>query len=297
MNTPRVGFIGTGLMGRPMVARLLGAGHKVTIWNRSRKKLEPLLEQGAIAADTPRDLAAASDLVFMCLMDGNAVEAVVFGPEGVGSVSGPEVLVDFSTIHPETSRDFATRLKAANGMEWVDAPVSGGVPGAEQGTLAIMAGGDEAAIEKVRPVVMTLCARFTRMGDAGAGQSTKMVNQIISGCTMAVVAEAVGFALRSGVDATRLTEALKGGFADSIPFQLFAPRMAARDYSKPLGATSTMIKDLDTVAALAGGNGAPLPMTSAALTIMGAMADRGEGDSDISTIIEYFLGTDNPQGS
>ncbi len=229
-EAPRIGYIGVGLMGRPMVDRLLDSGHAVTVWNRSRDKLDPVVAHGAVAAETPAQLAAESDFIFLCLMNAEAVEAVVFGPEGVAQTSEPNILVDFSTLHPETSRLFASRLKDANGMGWVDAPVSGGVPGAEAGTLAIMAGGEEEDIEAVRPVVMNLCARFTRMGGAGAGQSTKMCNQIISGCTMAVVAEAVSFALKSGVDATRLTEALSGGFADSIPFQLFAPRMAAQDY-------------------------------------------------------------------
>jgi 3-hydroxyisobutyrate dehydrogenase len=127
------------------------------------------------------------------------------------------------------------------------------------------------------------------MGGAGAGQSTKMCNQIISGCTMAVVAEAVGFALRSGVDASRLTEALSGGFADSIPFQLFAPRMAAQDFSNPLGATRTMIKDLDAVEDIAGAVAARVPMTESALSIMRYVAERGDADNDISTIIKYFV--------
>ncbi len=289
---PRIGYIGVGLMGKPMIDRLLAAGHTVTVWNRTREKLAPVIEAGAVAADTPAQLAAESDFVFLCLMDAGAVEAVVFGPDGVSTVSGPKILVDFSTLHPETSRSLASRLKDANGMGWVDAPVSGGVPGAEAGTLAIMAGGDQEDIEAVRPVVMNLCARFTRMGGAGAGQSTKMCNQIISGCTMAVVAEAVSFALKSGVEASRLTEALRGGFADSIPFQLFAPRMAAQDFSNPLGATNTMIKDLDVVEDISRDVEAPLPMTSSALSIMQAVADQGDGESDISTIIKYYLDND-----
>ncbi len=291
-ESPRIGYIGVGLMGRPMVERLLDSGHAVTVWNRSRDKLNPVVERGAVAAETPAQLAAECDFVFLCLMNAEAVEAVVFGLDGVAQASEPKILVDFSTLHPETSRQFASRLKNANGMGWVDAPVSGGVPGAEAGTLAIMAGGEEADIETVRPVVMNLCSRFTRMGGAGAGQSTKMCNQIISGCTMAVVAEAVSFALKSGVDATRLTEALSGGFADSIPFRLFAPRMAAQDYSNPLGATNTMIKDLDVVENIAEGVDATLPMTSSALSIMRAVAEGGDGESDISTIIKYFLEND-----
>lgn len=285
---PRIGYIGVGLMGKPMVVRLLDAGYDVSVWNRSRDKLDALIDGGASAAETPAELAANSDFVFMCLMDAKAVEAVVFGPDGVAQASGPKILVDFGTLHPDTSREFAERLSAANGMAWVDAPVSGGVPGAEAGTLAIMAGGDADVIEVVRPVVMNLCARFTRMGGAGAGQSTKLCNQIISGCTMAIVAEAVNFAQKSGVDAGALTEALKGGFADSTPFQLFAGRMAAREFEDPLGTTNTMLKDLKAVADVADISGARLPMTEQALSIMQDAEENGDGDRDISTIILSF---------
>jgi len=285
---PRIGYIGVGLMGRPMVVRLLDKGYEVTVWNRSREKLEALVARGATAAATPAELATGCDFVFMCLMDAKAVEAVIFGPDGVAQASGPTALVDFGTLHPDRSRDFASRLAKANGMAWIDAPVSGGVPGAEAGTLAIMAGGDADVIEAVRPVVMNLCARFTRMGGAGAGQSTKLCNQIISGCTMAIVAEAVNFAEKSGVDAGALTVALKGGFADSTPFQLFAGRMAAREFEDPLGTTNTMLKDLKAVAEVADISGARLPMTEQALSILQDAEAHGDGDRDISTIILSF---------
>lgn len=291
-DTPQIGYIGLGLMGQPMVRRLLDAGYLVTVWNRSREKLAPAVARGAVAAETPAALGEASDIVMMCLMDAGAVDAVVFGPDGLAKASRPKTLVDFSTLHPQTSRDLADRLKTSNGMGWVDAPVSGGVPGAEAGTLAIMAGGEDADIAAVRPVVTALCARFTHMGGPGAGQLTKMCNQIISGCTMAVVAEAVAFALKSGVDAGRLPEALKGGYADSIPFQLFAPRMASQHYDDLLGTTDSMIKDLDVVEQLAEDAQSPLPMTSAALAIMHSVSAEGDGHSDISTIIKYFLDHD-----
>ncbi len=287
-DLPRIGYIGLGLMGLPMVERLLDAGYRVSVWNRTRSKLDAVIEQGAIAAETPVELAASSDFVFMCLMDANAIEAVLFGPAGVAGASGASIVVDFSTLHPDKCREFATRLEKANGMSLVDAPVSGGVPGAKAGTLAIMAGGEEKSVEAVRPIIENLCARFTHMGPTGAGQSTKLCNQIISGCTMAIVAEAVNFAEKSGVDANILTEALKGGFADSIPFQLFAPRMAARNVENPLGASNTMLKDLNTVADVAGNCGAKLPMTNQALNILRDTDRRGDGDKDISTIIEFF---------
>jgi len=289
-SRPRIGYLGLGLMGAPMAARLLKAGYEVTVWNRSPAKAAPLVALGAKQADTPAGLAEASDLVLMCLMDAAAVEHVVFGEAGIASVKGPDagptILVDFSSIHPDATRALAARLKQANGMAWIDAPVSGGVPGAEAGTLAIMAGGAAGDIEDVRPVVMHLCQRFTHMGEVGAGQTTKLVNQIISGCTMAITAEAVSFAKKAGVDANRLTEALGGGFADSKPFQLFAPRMAARDFSNPLGTTNSMLKDLHTV--LEVGTDAVLPFARTAVEVMEQTAANGDGENDISTIVKYF---------
>ena len=287
-NKCKVGYLGTGLMGEPMAMRLVRADHEVRVWNRSRQKMDALVREGAIAVDTPADITTACDYVFMCLTDAKALEAVVFGEGGIASTKGAKVLVDFSTVHPDFARDCAGRLKSANGMDWIDAPVSGGVPGAEQGTLAIMAGGPEAAIEDVRPLVAQMSARFTRMGETGAGQATKLCNQIISGCTITIVAEAVNFAQKSGVDASMLTEALKGGFADSIPFQLFAPRMAARNFENPLGATNTMIKDLKTVHDVAAASDARLVMTKQALNIMMDAEKSGDGEADIPTLIRQF---------
>jgi 3-hydroxyisobutyrate dehydrogenase len=285
---PKVGYLGTGLMGAPMALRLVDAGYEVMVWNRSRDKLDGLVAAGATAARSPAEISENCDTVFMCLTDSPALEAVVFGPDGIASTKGASVLIDFSTIPPDTTREYADRLLAANGMAWVDAPVSGGVPGAEQGTLAIMAGGDDSVIEEIRPIVAHMSARFTRMGDVGAGQATKLCNQIISGCTITVIAEAVNFAQKSGVDASVLTEALKGGFADSIPFQLFAPRMATRNFENPLGATNTMIKDLKTVSEVARKSDARLVMTEQALGVMQDAEAHGDGEADISTIIRRF---------
>ena len=282
-----IGFAGLGLMGAPMAHRLLAAGWPLTVWNRTAAKAAPLVEAGANQAETPQELAERCDYVFLCLMDAASVEKVVFGENGIAG-GRAKIGVDFTTGQPDAARAIAQRLRDDFGMGWVDAPVSGGVPGAEAGTLAIMAGGDEADIEAVRPAVAAMSSRFTRMGPAGAGQATKLVNQIISGCAMTVVAEAVAFAEKAGVDATRLTEALSGGFADSKPFQIFAPRMAARVIEPKLGATDTMIKDLDMVEALATQAGAQIPMTATALGLMRQTAAQGEGDLDISAMIRRF---------
>ncbi|MFN3259774.1 MAG: NAD(P)-dependent oxidoreductase [Pikeienuella sp.] len=284
--TERIGFIGLGLMGAPMAGRLIEAGFPLTVWNRSAEKAAPFAARGAAVAESPAALAAAVDIVMLNLMDAKAVEAVVFGPAGVAEGKGAAILADFGTIPPEATRDFGARLKALNGMDWVDCPVSGGAPGAAAGTLAIMAGGEAAAAERLRPVMAHLSARYTHMGGPGAGQATKLVNQIIAGCTMAVVAEAVAFAERTGVDPALLTGALAGGFADSRPFQIFAPRMAARTYDPPLGATDTMIKDLAEVERAGGA----LPMVSAALAAMRASSAAGDGERDIAAIVEVWRG-------
>jgi 3-hydroxyisobutyrate dehydrogenase len=283
-EAPRIGFLGTGLMGLPMALNLLAAGHRVTVWNRTAEKAAPAVEAGALVAETPAALAAASDVVMACLTDAAAVEAVLFNEGGVAKAEGPQLFVDLSSMHPDTTRRLAERLRGATGMGWVDAPVSGGTPAAKAGSLTIMAGGSDADVARTRPLLEPLAARVTHMGPVGAGQMTKLVNQIISGCTMAVVAEAVNFAKRSGVDAARLTEALAGGFADSKPFQLLAPRMAAEDFADPLGTVAMMLKDLDTVAEVGAGQAA-LPMTDAARALMRESCENGRADQDISTIV------------
>jgi 3-hydroxyisobutyrate dehydrogenase len=261
----KLGYLGLGLMGIPMTRRLLNAGHDVTVWNRSAGKAAGLVEAGAVLAATPREVVAKASVVFMCLTDAPAVEQVVFGRDGLASADGAaKLVVDFSSIHPDAARAIAARLKEANDMGWIDAPVSGGTKGAEEGTLAVMAGGDAADIERVRPYVLAMARRLTHMGPTGAGQTTKLCNQIISGCSMAVLAEATRLASNAGIDASKLPEALAGGFADSIPLQLFVPRMAQGIHSPPLGHIASILKDLDTVVEVAHDTSTPVPMTALA---------------------------------
>jgi 3-hydroxyisobutyrate dehydrogenase len=261
----RLGYLGLGLMGFPMTRRLLNAGYEVAVWNRSAGKAAALVEAGAQPAANPREMATTATIIFMCVTDAAAVEKVVFGPEGLAASPGDgKLVVDFSSIHPDKARAIAARLKAANGMGWVDAPVSGGTKGAEEGTLAVMAGGDAADIERVRPYVLAMARRLTHMGPTGAGQTTKLCNQVIVGCAMAVLAEATRLATNAGIDAGRLPEALAGGFADSIPLQLFVPRMVQGIHSPPLGHIATMLKDLDTAADVARDTSSPVPMATLA---------------------------------
>jgi len=279
--TEVLGYLGLGMMGSPMARRLLDAGHRVTVWNRSKDKTKPLLEAGATLAANPSAVASTSSIIFMCLTDANAVEDVVFGPRGLATPPGAgKLVVDFSSIHPDAARSIAKRLEAANGMEWIDAPVSGGTKGAEEGTLAVMAGGDAAAIERARPYVLAMARRLTHMGPTGAGQTAKLCNQIIVGCAMAVLAEATRLATNAGIDAGRLPEALSGGFADSIPLQLFVPRMVQGIHSPPLGHVATILKDLDAVVDVAQQTSTPVPMAALAAQLF-RMAKTSHGaDAD-----------------
>lgn len=284
----KLGYLGLGMMGFPMTRRLLNAGHKVTVWNRSAGKAKALIEAGAKPAPTPRELAAAVSIIFMCVTDAAAIDDVVFGVDGIASVPGAgKLVVDFSSIHPDKARTIAARLRAANGMAWIDAPVSGGTNGAEEGTLAVMAGGEAADIERVRPYVLAMARRLTHMGPTGAGQMTKLCNQVIVGCAMTVLAEATRLAVNSGIDAGRLPEALAGGFADSIPLQLFVPRMVQGIHSPPLGHIATMLKDLDTVAEVAHDTSTPVPMASLAAQLFRlAKAARG---ADVDALEIYKI--------
>ena len=286
----KLGYIGIGLMGAPMVLRLLAAGHELAVWNRSRDKLAAVTAKGAKAMGTPAEVARASGIVMMCVTDQKAVEDVLFSDVGVIQGSSPgKIVIDFSSIAPASARDFAARLEKV-GVGLIDAPVSGGPAGAEKGTLAIMAGGSEEHVERVRPVVMRLAQRFTRMGGPGAGQMTKLCNQVIVGSLLTVIAEAVRLAEVGGVDAKMLPEALKGGFADSLPLQIFGARMAARRFEPSLGAAAIMLKDLENAAAVAKEKGVPLPMSSTAVQLYRMLAAHGKAEQEISTIIELLAG-------
>jgi 3-hydroxyisobutyrate dehydrogenase len=271
-------YVGLGLMGGPMALRLVRAGHQLRVWNRTSAKCATAVEAGATLAASAAEAAQGADVVFMCLADTRAVEAAVFGPAGiVEGIGAGAVLVDFSSMAPDATRAFAARLKAARGAEWVDAPVSGGVAGAEAGTLAVMAGGDPVAFARVAPFVAAMAARFTHMGPVGAGQTTKLCNQVIVGSLMCVIAEAARLASNAGIDALKLPEALAGGWADSKPLQICLPRMVKAIHDPPLGAAWTMLKDLDTAHDAARRTNTPLPVSSAAAEVFRTLCAR-EGD-------------------
>lgn len=291
-----LGYIGLGLMGLPMMRRLLAAGEAVTVWNRSPEKLAAAVAAGARAAAGPADVAARSTIIFMCLTDAAAVEAVALGKGGLAEAPGEDrIVVDFSSIPPGVARDVARRLHAANGMRWIDAPVSGGTKGAEEGTLAVMAGGDAADIGRATPHVLKMARAITHMGPLGAGQTTKLCNQIIVGCAMAVLAEAARLAINAGIEARRLPEALRGGFADSIPLQLFVPRMVDGIHDPPLGHAATMLKDLDTVLEVARASLTPVPMTSLAAQLFRMLEASRGADAEALEIFKLSAPVASPK--
>lgn len=263
--SPSLAFAGLGLMGVPMSRRLLAAGFPLTVWNRSAGKRELLAAEGAQAVAMPAQLCADAEVVMLCLADTAAVREVVFGAGGIieGARAG-QVLVDFSSLEPAATREMAAELEARTGMRWVDAPVSGGTPGAEAGTLAIMAGGRVEDIERVRPILAHLGQRLTRMGDVGAGQVTKVCNQMIVACNALVIAEVVALAEKSGVDASLIAPALAGGFADSKPLQILAPQMAQSQFEPVKWHVRTLLKDLDTAVKLSREEGSATPMSGLA---------------------------------
>lgn len=288
MSLPSLAFAGIGLMGLPMSRRLLAAGYPLTVWNRSPEKCAPLAEQGARVAARPADLCEA-DIVMLCLADTAAVRDVVLGSEGIVERARPgQLLVDFSSAEPAATREMAAELEARTGMRWVDAPVSGGTPGAEAGTLAIMAGGREEDVERIRPVLAHLGQRLTRMGEVGAGQVTKVCNQMIVACNALVIAEVVALAEKAGVDAGLIAPALAGGFADSKPLQILAPQMAESRFEPIKWHVRTLLKDLDTAVRLSREQGSATPMSGLAAQLMRLHASQGHAEQDPATLVLQY---------
>lgn len=284
----KLGFAGIGLMGLPMCRRLLAAGYDLTVWNRSADKCAPLLEQGAKLATSPQQLLENTDVVLLCLADTAAVQQVACGADGlIAGASAGKIVVDCSSIEPEATKELAAKFAKAGGT-WLDVPVSGGVVGAEAGSLALMAGGDAQALEQVRPVLMHLGQRLTHMGPAGSGQVTKVCNQMLVACNALVIAEAVALAQRSGVDANLLAEALAGGFADSKPLQILAPQMASSTFTPIKWHVRTLLKDLDMAVKLSQQTPSATPMSGMAAQLMRTHALRGYAEQDPATLIRMY---------
>lgn len=286
---PSLGFAGIGLMGLPMCRRLLAAGYSLVVWNRNPEKCAPLVAAGARQVATPARLCEHADLVLLCLANTEVVREVVFGVEGVahGARAG-QLLLDLSSLEPTATREMAAELARRSGMGWVDAPVSGGTPGAESGSLAIMVGGEAADLDRVRPVLLALGQQVTHMGAVGAGQVTKACNQMIVACNALVIAEVVALAERSGVDARLLAEALAGGFADSKPLQILAPQMAESRFEPVKWHVRTLLKDLDGAVKFSREQGSATPISGLAAQLMRLHGGQGYLEKDPATLVQLY---------
>ncbi len=282
-----LGFIGMGLMGQPMTLRLLDAGFNVNVWNRTSKKLHPVTTRGATPCSSVSELVTHSDIILLCLADTIAVEAVV-NEFPRGSENTGKLLIDLSSIHPEITRKLAKSLLSECGMRWVDAPVSGGTAGAENGTLAIMAGGSIKDIALARTVLRPLYQQLTHMGAVGSGQTTKICNQMIVSCNVLVIAEMMALAKQAGVDAEKIPAALSGGFADSKPLQIVGPEMAVGTYEPVKWKLKTLLKDLTMATTVATSAGSSIPMSALAKQLLQLHGSDGYLDQDPSTLIKLY---------
>lgn len=286
---PRIGFIGIGMLGVAMVERLRARDWSVVVWNREPERTDLVVPLGAVPMDSPAAVAEASDVVMTCVLDGPAVEACCFGSGGVAEArGGAATLVDFSTINPDETVALAARLKVANGMDWLDAPVSGGPPAALRGALTVMVGGDPAVLETCRPVLNDLAGNLTHMGPLGAGQTTKILNQAIVGATYVLMAEVLALAKTTDIDVDLLPHALAGGLADGGVLQAIFPQMSADDFSKPLGRARQLNKDLQNVGAFARDRQRHLPLIAAAVSQYARYTEAGNAMADSASVSRLY---------
>ena len=286
---PALGFIGIGIMGEAMVLRLLDQGFAVTVWNLTPDRYARVLPAGARRADSPAAVAAASDIVLMCVLDAPAVENCCFGESGLATASGAgKIVVDHSTINPDATRDIAARLRRQAPLRWVDAPVSGGPLAARDGTLTIMAGGDATDIATVSPVMAALAAHFTHIGALGAGQTAKILNQAIVGAGYVLMAEALALAEAAGLDAAKLPDCLAGGFADSTLLRRLYPQMHDRAFEPPRAYARQLLKDLKNVRQFADEVGVELPLVDRAVDRFDEYVAAGNAMKDPAAIALFY---------
>jgi len=284
---PKIGFIGLGIMGKPMVRNLHKAGHQLVVFDRHPERIEAAIADGVERGNSIADVAIKADIIFTMLPDGPEVEEAVLGPSGVleGAHAGL-IIVDMSSISPLVSRRVAT-ASAEKGVAFIDAPVSGGEPKAIDGTLAIMAGGDRDTFELIAPLLRTMGSSVTLTGGVGAGNVTKLANQIIVACNIAAMSEALVLANHCGVDSEVVFNAIKGGLAGSAVLNAKAPMVIARDF-KPGFRIRLHQKDLRNALLTAEAVKVPLPLTSLVQQMLIALMNRGRKDLDHSAIITFI---------
>jgi 2-hydroxy-3-oxopropionate reductase len=284
----QVAVVGVGVMGSAIAGRLIDTGAAVEVFDVDADKTAALGARGAHVAATARAAAAEAEFVVTSLNNADTVEHAVFGRDGIAqSASAEKLLVDMSSIDAGRTAEMAARLVSETGMAWVDAPLSGGAPAAAQGTMTLMLGGREEAVERARPLLSLLSSNYTHFGECGSGQTVKLINQILCANHFLAVAEAVRFAEGHGVDATQIPAALAGGRADSRIMQEFMAKMARRDFS-PTGRIDNMLKDLETVQAAALAGRIPLPVTSLITDLHRMLVAGGYGAADSAEYVHLF---------
>ncbi len=285
----RIGFIGLGIMGRPMAGHLVDAGYAVTVWNRTRNKMQALVERGATAAESPKDVAARSDITITMVADTPDAVEVILGAEGVlhGARRG-SVVVDMSTISPVATREIARQLRE-RGVETLDAPVSGGERGAIDAALSIMVGGKPEVFERVLPVFQKMGKQIVHLGESGAGQVTKACNQLVLSLTLLGVAEALTLARKAGVDPAKVRAALLGGFAQSRVLELHGQRMLDRNF-EPGFRTRLYHKDMGIVMETGRSTGMPLVGGALAAQLYQIAMNQGLGEKDYSVLARVIAG-------
>lgn len=287
MTKPIVGFIGLGIMGRPMAANIKNAGYELHVYARRAESMQPLEQLGAVAYASPALVAANADIVFIMVSDTPDVEEVIFGDNGIATAKRcGQIVVDMSTISPVNTREMAGRL-AEQEIDMLDAPVSGGEVGAVAGSLSIMVGGKLPVFEKVRPLFETMGSNIVYIGEHGTGQVAKACNQITVGGAIAAVAEAMLFAQRNGADPYKVREALLGGFAGSKILEVHGKRMLEHNF-QPGFKTRLHQKDMDIVLDTARQIGLVLPTSAMVAQFLNALVGSGDGELDSSAIVKVI---------
>lgn len=287
----KVGLIGAGAMGGAIGVRLLETGNTLHVFDLDKEKVQELVDKGGIAAKSAADAAAHSDFVIFSLNAARIVEIAAFGEDGAAAGANPgTVFIDMSSIDPESTRAMAQKAEE-QGLAWVDSPLSGGAPKALTGELTLMAGGTEDSVKRAHECLRDVAKNYTHMGPSGAGQTTKIINQVLCGLGFLAVAEATQLALDAGVDAEKVPVALKGGRADSALLQEYMPRYANKDYRRT-GRIDNMVKDLAFAQDLARQTGTSMPLTSLCMEIHKMLTAAGLGGEDQAALMEFFNGAD-----
>ena len=285
----KVALIGAGAMGGAIGTRLIETGNHLTVFDLDAEKVAALTSLGAQSAGTAAEAASVSDVVILSLNSPKIVRIAVFGKDGVAAGAKPGTLIiDMSSIDPEATKELAADA-AEKGLRWVDSPLSGGAPKALIGQLTLMAGGTEKDVADAQRVLQHVASNYTHMGPSGAGQTTKLINQVLCGLNFLAVAEATQLALDAGVDAAKIPQALKGGRADSAILQEYMPRYVAKDYRRT-GRIDNMVKDLNGAQDLARRTNTAMPLTALCAEVHRMLTAAGLGGEDQAALMEFFSG-------